>query len=95
MIDASTEDTIPLFFPLTMWITLEKGKQRELSSVTMIENQSYLRQQNMQRTGRNANSASRPSNERISAGLNFTELQRGHSCRIQSGCGSHFCVSQC
>ena len=30
----------------------------------------------------------RPSNGRCSAGLNWTELQRGHSRRIPSGCGS-------
>src|ERR1035441_4020394 len=42
----------------------------------------------MQRTGRNANIARRPSNDLNSACLNFTELQRGHTRRIHSGCGS-------
>ncbi len=43
----------------------------------------------MQRTGRNANILSKPSNERNSAGLNFTESQRGHFRRIPSRWGIH------
>jgi hypothetical protein len=42
----------------------------------------------MQRTGRNKNILSKLSNGRSSAGLNLTELQRGHWCRIQSKCGN-------
>ena len=42
----------------------------------------------MQRIGRTANIASKPSNERNSACLNLTELQRGHFRRIQSICGT-------
>jgi hypothetical protein len=43
----------------------------------------------MQRTGRNANMLSSPSNDRNSAGLNFSELQAGHSRRIHRRRGTH------
>jgi hypothetical protein len=43
----------------------------------------------MQRTGRNANMLSRPSNDRNSACLNLMELQRGHSRVIHSRRGTH------
>ncbi len=33
---------------------------------------------------------SRPSNERNSAGLNLTELHRGHSCLVQIRWGNEF-----
>lgn len=45
----------------------------------------------MQRTGRSANVPRRPSNERISAGLNWIESQRGHTRRVHNTCGSRFC----
>jgi hypothetical protein len=44
----------------------------------------------MQRTGLTAIMPSKPSNGLNSAGLNFSELQRGHSRRIQSRWGTHF-----
>jgi hypothetical protein len=42
----------------------------------------------MQRTGLKANILSSPSIEFNSACLNFTELQRGHSCFVQIKCGN-------
>jgi hypothetical protein len=43
----------------------------------------------MQRTGLKANIPSRLSNDRNSAGLNFSELQQGHSRLIHSRRGAH------
>src|SRR5580698_5659962 len=43
----------------------------------------------MQRTGRRANISSKPSTERSSACLNLSEWHFGHSCLIQSSCGTH------
>src|SRR5580693_8747491 len=43
----------------------------------------------MQRTGRTANMLSKPSNDRNSACLNWSELQDGHSCLVQSMRGTH------
>src|ERR1700691_2511677 len=42
----------------------------------------------MHRTGRSANMLSSPSTDRNSAGLNLSELQRGHSRRIHTKCGT-------
>jgi hypothetical protein len=44
----------------------------------------------MQRTDRRAIMLSRPSKERDSAGLNLTELQRGHLCFAQINCGNQW-----
>lgn len=42
----------------------------------------------MHRTGRSANMLSKPSNDHDSAGLNWSELQRGHFRSRQSRCGN-------